>query len=350
MTQIIFMSSLVALCALYLAWGMKMLPGEGWQIAAAVPTRKGGDGSWAGVNLTWYGILTANAYLVATFLALVLMGAAGISLPSVVATVALLLACCVPASRLVAQIVEKKANTFTVGGAVFVGTLLAPWIIELVNQIPLGDQGLRVPTLAALAAIAIAYAFGEGLGRLACISFGCCYGKPLSACHPRLARLFSPVALTFTGKTKKIAYASGLDGIKVLPVQGATYLLYSTAGVVSTLLFLRANYSAAFLVSLVVTQGWRVISEFFRDDHRGVGRFSAYQVMGLISICYGFWMARLFREAAAPLPDLAAGFAVLWSPAPLLLLQLLWVVIFLYTGLSRVTAATMSFHVNAEKV
>jgi len=350
MTHTMFMSALLACSALYLFWGMRVLPGEGWQIAAAVPRRKGGDGSWAGVNLTWYGILTANAYLAATCLALVLMGAAGVSLQAVVAIVALLLACCVPASRLVAQVVERKSNTFTVGGAVFVGTLLAPWIVELVNRIPLGDQGMRVPPLAALAAISIAYAFGEGLGRLACVSFGCCYGKPLSACHPKVARLAAPIALTFTGKTKKIAYASGLDGVQVLPVQGVTYVLYCAAGLVSTQLFLSARYAAAFLVALGVTQGWRVVSEFFRDDHRGAGRFSAYQVMGVISICYGIWVAGYFGGDAALLPELSRGLASLWSPGPLLLLQLLWVVIFLYTGLSRVTAATMSFHVNAEKV
>ena len=350
MTHIMFMSALVAFLALYLRWGMKTLPGERWQIAAAVPLHKGDDGSWAGVNLTWYGILTANSYLVAAFLAIVLMGAAGIPLRPVVAVVALLLAFCVPASRIVAQIVEKKENTFTVGGAVFVGTLLAPWIIQLVNQSPLAPLGARVPMLAALAAISIAYAFGEGLGRLACVSFGCCYGKPLSACHPKVARLISPVALTFTGKTKKIAYASGLDGVKVLPVQGATYVLYCTAGLASTMLFLRAQYGAAFLVALGVTQGWRVISEFFRDDHRGVGRFSAYQVMGIVSICYGFWVVHHFDRDPSLLPELAHGLASLWSPVPLLLLQLLWVVIFLYTGLSRVTAATMSFHVNTEKI
>ena len=349
MTQIMFISALAALSALYLFWGMKMLPKEGWQIAAAVPLRKGGDGSWAGVNLTWYGILTANAYLVATVLALALMAGVGISLQAVLAVVVLLLTACVPASRLVAQVVEKKANTFTVGGAVFVGTLLAPWIIQLGHRI-LPGEGLGVAPLAPLAAIAIAYAFGEGLGRLACVSFGCCYGKPLSACHPKVARLAAPLALTFTGKTKKIAYASGLDGVKVLPVQGVTYVLYCSAGLVSTLCFLQAHYAAAFLVALGVTQGWRVVSEFFRDDHRGVGKFSAYQVMGVISVAYGFGMVQLFSGAPTPLPDLARGCAMLWNPAPLLLLQLLWVVIFLYTGLSRVTAATMSFHVNAEKV
>ena len=349
MTQIYFISALAAFSALYLYWGVKTLPGERWQIAAAVPIRKDGDGSWTGVNLTWYGILTANAYLAATWLALVLMGSAGIPLESVAAIVILLLAACVPASRLVAQVVEKKANTFTVGGAVFVGTLIAPWIVVLVNRLQLaGADG--APPLAALAAIAIAYAFGEGFGRLACVSFGCCYGKPLTACHPKVARLASPVALTFTGKTKKIAYASNLDGVKVLPVQGITYLLYCAAGLASTFLFLRAEYGAAFLVSLCVTQGWRVLSEFFRDDHRGGGRLSAYQVMGVIGICYGFLVAAGFKGEPLPLPELSRGLAPLWSPAPFMLLQLLWVATFLYTGLSRVTAATMNFHVHAKKI
>lgn len=350
MTQTVFLSALSGLCALYLLWGMKKLPGERWQIAAAVPLRKGDNGSWSGVNLTWYGILTANAYFVATALALILMGAAGISLRSVVALVLLLLGCCVPASRLVAQIVERKANTFTVGGAVFVGTLLAPWLVELVNRIPLGDQGLKVPVLPALAAISIAYAFGEGLGRLACVSFGCCYGKPLSSCHPKVARMVTPLALTFTGKTKKIAYASQLDGVKVVPVQGVTYVLYCAAGLAATFLFLRAHYGAAFLCALIATQGWRVISEFFRDDHRGAGRLSAYQVMGMIAIGYGAWMVGLFGSETAPTAELGGGFTLLWTPGVLLFLQLIWLVIFLYTGLSRVTAATMSFHVNAEKI
>lgn len=349
MTQMVFISALGTFSALYLIWGVRTLPAERWQIAAAVPLKKSGDGSWSGVNLTWYGILTANAYLVATFLALVLMGAAGVSLQAVAAIVALLLAACVPASRLVAQVVEGKANTFTVGGAVFVGTLIAPWIVVLVNRLQLGGPA-GVPPLAPLAAIAIAYAFGEGFGRLACISFGCCYGKPLSDCHPWLAALLTPVALTFTGKTKKIAYASGLEGVKVIPVQGITYLLYCAAGLASTFLFLQGQYGAAFLVSIVVTQGWRVLSEFFRDDHRGAGRLSAYQVMGIAGIGYSVGVAAQFAGASLTLPDLTLGLSSVWTPLPLLLLQSLWLAIFLYTGLSRVTGATVRFHVNAEKI
>ncbi|WP_026842566.1 prolipoprotein diacylglyceryl transferase family protein [Citrifermentans bremense] len=348
MTETLFILGLAAGSALYLCWGWRTLPAERWQIAASVPIRKTGDGSWAGANLTWYGILTANAYVAAGALALLLMGAAGIPFRSVAAIVFLLLAACVPASRLVAQLVEGKANTFTVGGAVFVGTLLAPWIVVLVNRC-LGDSA-PIPPLAALAAIGVAYAFGEGYGRLACMSFGCCYGKPLAACHPKVASLFSPIALTFTGKTKKIAYASGLDGVKVLPVQGITYFLYCGAGIAGTCLFLKAQYGAAFLLTLSVTQAWRVVSEFFRDDYRGAGRLSAYQWMGMIGVCYGAWAAWHFGGKLEPLPDLGTGLSALWNPAPILLLQGLWGGIFLYTGLSRVTAARLSFHVQSDKV
>ena len=347
MEQIIFLATLGAACAAYLCWGMRTLPRELWQIAAAIPVRKGEDGSWRGINLTWYGILTANAYLVAVGLALVLLAAAGVPLGATALMVGLLLALCVPASRLVAQIVEGKANTFTVGGAVFVGTLLAPWVVELVNRLRPGE--VPVPVLPALAAFAIAYAFGEGLGRLACVSFGCCYGKPVSACRPWLARLLSPVAIVFTGSTKKIAYASGLDGVPVLPVQGFTYLLYTVTGILACTLYLRGAYGTAFLTALTVTQAWRVVSEFLREDYRGGGRFSAYQAMGVVAIVYAFWVAGRFG-APASAPKLLAGLRVLWNPVPLLALQLVWVVIFLYTGLSRVTAATMSFHVHTEKI
>jgi hypothetical protein len=159
-----------------------------------------------------------------------------------------------------------------------------------------------------------------------------------------------PFALVFTGKTKKIAYASQLDGIAVLPVQGITYLLYGAAGLTATVLFLRGQYGASFLVALVVTQGWRVVSEFFRDDHRGSGRLSAYQVMGLVGMAYGAWMVYLFHDDASSLPQLGTGLARLWSPGLVLFLQLLWLAIFLYTGLSRVTAASLRFHVEVDKI
>ena len=49
----------VGLLAL-LSWGVRTLPGERWQMLAAVPVAKAPDGSWRGVNLTFYGFFSAT--------------------------------------------------------------------------------------------------------------------------------------------------------------------------------------------------------------------------------------------------------------------------------------------------
>lgn len=343
--------ALLALCCIgYLWWGIRSLPAERWQIAAAVPLVKDDTGSWRGVNLTWYGILSANAYAVATAVAFGLFAAVGLPARASFAMLAAMLALCVPASRLVARLVERKTDTFTVGGAVFVGTLFAPWVALAGSSYLRTRLGMDVPAAAIIAAITIGYGFGEGLGRLACLSFGCCYGKPLHAAPPFLARLFGRCCTVFHGATKKAAYASSLEGVKVLPVQGITAVLYTACGLAGMLLFSRGLFAASFLLALTVTQGWRVVSELLRDDYRGEGKISAYQIMGAISIVYGWLLLPLLPGRSQATPDLAKGAAALWGPAPLLLLQLLWVLIFLYTGRSTVTGATMRFHVEERQI
>jgi hypothetical protein len=44
-----------------------------------------------------------------------------------------------------------------------------------------------------------AYSYGEGIGRLACISFDRCYGKDIALTHPRLRRIFERSNFTFAG-------------------------------------------------------------------------------------------------------------------------------------------------------
>lgn len=48
--------------------------------------------------------------------------------------------------------------------------------------------------------------------------------------------------------------------------------------------------------------------------------------------------------------DLLAGLRALWNPAVLLSLQVLWIVVFLYTGRSRVIAARISPRVLQDKI
>ena len=350
MTPNLLVLLLALFCYAVLAWGFRTLPRENWQILAALPRRRDAAGTWEGLNLTWYGLLTANAYLAATAVLFLLLGTLHAPLGGVLTIAVLMLGICVPASRVVAWLVEGKAHTFTVGGAVFVGTLIAPWVVGLANRLPWAGPAPALPVLATLAAIVTAYAFGEGLGRLACLSFGCCYGKPLEECGPLLRGLFARRPLVFSGSLKKIAYASGLEGRPVVPVQVLTATLYVTTGLGCTWLFLAGRFAAAFVLGTLVTQGWRVGSELLRADYRGDRKFSAYQWMGLAAIPYALAMAWWFGGAAADVPDLAAGLAGLWQPAVLLALQTLWLAIFLYTGRSAVTGATLSFHVHRERI
>lgn len=339
-----------ALMVLYLWWGFKVLPAERWQIVATVPTGRSETGGWFGTNFTWYGLLTANAYLVAVMVLLILMGSVGISPLGTALLAAALLICCVPASRLVARVVEKKAHTFTVGGAVFVGILITPALITLINHTAGTAFAFHIPIMAAYAAIAIAYAFGEGLGRLACISFGCCYGKPLSASSNWLRRLFRGRCFVFFGSTKKIAYAGGMEGAEVIPIQAVTAILYCACGLLATWLFLGSHQSAAFLIATITTQGWRSLSETMRADYRGADRISAYQIMGMIGVVFALGAAYFLGEPPRGLPDLTAGVATIWNPAMILFLQGIWMVIFLYTGRSTVTGATLAFHVHEDRI
>jgi hypothetical protein len=336
--------------AVYFWWGFTALPGERWQVVASVPSSRTEQGLWHGINFTWYGLLSANAYLVAVAVLLVLLGSIGVPPLGTAVLAVAMLCCCVPASRLVARIVEKKTDTFTVGGAVFVGILITPFVITLVNHLVGERYGFHIPVISAYAAIAIAYAFGEGLGRMACISFGCCYGKPLANSSGLLKRLFSGRGFVFFGSTKKIAYAGGLEATEVIPIQAVTAILYSVCGLIGTALFLTSQHMIAFLLATVVTQGWRSFSETLRADYRGDGKVSAYQIMGIIGVIYAVAAAWFIGTEPGNLPDLSIGLKSLWSPALILFLQGIWMLIFYYTGRSTVTGSTLSFHVHHDRI
>ena len=63
MTVIVPLLGVVFLLSVYFWWGFSCLPAEKWQIVAAVPSSRTEQGHWQGINYTWYGLLTANAYL-----------------------------------------------------------------------------------------------------------------------------------------------------------------------------------------------------------------------------------------------------------------------------------------------
>ncbi|MFH1057716.1 MAG: prolipoprotein diacylglyceryl transferase family protein, partial [Pseudomonadota bacterium] len=307
MTNEVFIALAALACAALLTWGFTRLPGEGKQFLACLPLAKEGPGQWRGLNITWYGLLSANAQAAAAVLFLLLMTSLGLAWSGVAGLLVALTTLCLGGSRWLAQVVEKKAHTFTVGGASFLGLVAAPALFWLANlALGLMDQP-GAPLICWAAALTSAYALGEGLGRLACISFGCCYGKPLDQCPPWLQKLFAKASFRFRGDTKKIAYASGLEGQPVLPVQAVTAVILVAAALAGAYLFLRGAFAASLVVGGVTSQLWRVASEFLRADFRGDGRFSAYQYMALAAALWLGLLAWLLPAAPAAMPDLALG-------------------------------------------
>jgi Prolipoprotein diacylglyceryl transferase len=274
-------------------------------------------------------------------------------------TLAVLVALSLWSARIVAQWVEKIRGTHTIGGAVFVVVLLAPWIIQAVSaslNFALGFPTIsKNETLALISALAVAYAYGEGIGRIACISFGCCWGKRVDQLKGWQRSLFNRFHFVFDGHTKKIAYASQMAGVPVIPIQAITAAIHFIVGSVGLWLFLKGHFGAALIVTMSVTQLWRFGSEFLRADYRGQGRVTIYQWMALacVLICLSYvWLFQMPSESAAlngksvvSYPDLLLGLKALWSPGEMIALQVMGLLIFRLTGKSSVTRGSLRLSV-----
>lgn len=348
MINALFVLALSALAAAYLYWGFRYLPGERWQILATIPIRVDSAGHWHGLNITYYGLLSSSAQMISVLIVFLLFAAAGVSRVETALLVVAIFAACLPASKWLAVWVEKRDDGLTVGGASFVGIVLAPWLVVLSNLTIGSVFESHIPVVPALAAMAIAYAFGEGFGRLACISFGCCYGKPLRSAHPMLQRVFRRWHFVFYGPMKKIVYAGKMGGEKVIPIQAITAVLYVLTGLVGLSLFLVGWYASALLLALAITQLWRVYSETWRADYRGEGSFSVYQKLAVLSILYTAATVALVWHHPAPAPALVAGFEALWHPGMILFLIVLWMVSFIFYGRSAATGSRLSLYVRNE--
>jgi len=350
MTDELFVLSLGLLLGSIVHWAVRRLPDERWQFLASVPIVKDANGHWHGLNFTYYGLLTANALVFGVALLIVLFGALHIPMAIALSVIIAVLSACLPAAKWIARLIERKPCTFTIAGAFFVGIFAAPMVIYCFNRFLPSLGVLPIPTIPSLAAVLIAYSFGEGLGRLACISFGCCYGALLSESHPFLQRLFNQWHFTFSGKMKKISYASAMDGERVIPIQAVTAVTYLSIGLISLLLFLYGKFTAAFLLAMIGTQGWRVLSETLRADYRGEGKASAYQIMGLFAILLALAMSVFSRADLPPKPQLLAGLEIVWHPVTVILLQVLWAVVFVMFGKSMVTGSEISFHLRGDRI
>jgi hypothetical protein len=281
-----FVLSLGLLLGSLATGAFKRLPDERWQFLASVPIMKDSSGRWHGLNFTYYGLLTANGLVFGVGLLIVLLGSLHISPTVTVALILAVLLLCLPAAKWVARLVEGKSCTFTVAGAFFVGIFVTPAVLQVFN-LALPGIGLRpVPLVPALAAVMIAYTFGEALGRFACISFGCCYGVSISKAHPILQKVLGRRHFVFSGKMKKISYASGMDGMQVVPIQAMTSLVYILAGLAATFLFLKGSFGLAFTVTIAVTQGG---VHYLKRCGLTIAATAGYRRIKL----WGFWLSFL---------------------------------------------------------
>jgi hypothetical protein len=345
-----FVLALGALMAAMVFWAFKRLPDERWQFVASVPIMKDGNGHWHGLNFTYYGLLTANALVFGVAMLTILLGALHVPMSVTLTLILAVLLVCLPAAKWVARLVEGKPCTYTIAGAFFVGIFTAPAVIVALNALLPKVGFAPVPMTPALAAIMIAYAFGEGLGRLACISFGCCYGVALQEARPMVRRIFDHWHFVFSGDTKKISYASGLAGKQVVPIQAITSILYIAVGLAATWFLLRGRSSMAFVFTMAVTQGWRALSEVLRADYRGNNSISTYQIMGIAAIAFAGIHSYFTTDHVGVTADLAAGIEALWHAEVLLALQTLWALVFVMFGKSMVTGAQISFHLREDRI
>lgn len=341
---------LIVLYGLLFWWAFRTLPQESWQFVASMPRMKLSDGRWVGTNLTYYGAWTATAVVFAVAMAIVLMQSVAVALDAITLLAVVLLGLCVPASKILARLIEGKANTFTVGGASMLGLFLAPMIIDGINLVLNWTGKGALPAAAVLAALSVAYAFGEGTGRLACLSFGCCYGVPLQESGPRLSAWFQQYHIAFVGRTKKAAYEGDLEAVPLIPIQALTAVMSVGAGITGVWLFLQGHMAASFLSTIAITQLWRVASEYLRADFRGVGTLSWYQILSLLGVLYAFVLTFWLDTFSPSVPNMRLGLRDIWSPGIILALEALWLGIFFFTGRSRVTASTLTMRVLRDRI
>jgi len=351
MTNGLFISILALIATPLLLRAYQTLPGEKWQIAAAIPALKDtsrSDSTWHGSNITFYGILLATGGLLGTMIFAFLLSCYHISLQAIACLSGFIMLAAVIAAKVIARLVEKKQNTLTVAGGATVGLYLMPPALWLYNE--LFSHHHPIALMPVMAALATGYIIGEGIGRLACISFGCCYGKPLQEVGSLAGKLFASIACTYQGDTKKIVYASSLGGVKVVPIQAITSLVYVQTGFAGMYLYLQGNFALSFALTAIFALAWRIFSERFRADYRGEGKLTAYQFMGFVNIIFCLCLFLLMPDMKTVTLNFREGMNALWDPMALIFFQSLWLMLFLFTGLSKVTGSVISFHVRKERV
>ncbi|MCX8084594.1 MAG: prolipoprotein diacylglyceryl transferase [Calditerrivibrio sp.] len=328
--------------------GIKYFPHERFQFLFAFPYKKLSNGSWLSLNITFYGLFNAIAYTTGSLLGVILMLSVGLKPIQILVTLFLIFVICIPASKLIAKSIEKSKSGFTVGGAVFVGVLISPVAVFVASLY--GDWNWAQMLLPTISSMAIAYAVGEGIGRLGCLSFGCCYGKAVDDInHPLLRSFFERFYTIYTGRYKKASYSSNLCNKKTVPVQAAANIIYSIVAFLSIIAYIYGFFVLSTLLVTYTTQLYRFFSEFLRADYRGEGRISTYQKMALLNmLIISFYV--FLVNADNPKPDINNALDQLSNGWFILSLIIIFCTTLVYTGVSTATYSIINFRLSSKAI
>lgn len=350
MVELLFISILSIILMVLSIFGIRYFPGERFQFLFAIPYKKLSNGSWLSLNITFYGLFNAIAYTLGSFIGVLLLISVGLTRIQVLTILITILSICIPSSKIIAKIIEKSKSGFTVGGAVFVGVIVSPFAVIFAGYITNDHKLLRFinPIIASLS---IAYLIGEGVGRLGCISFGCCYGKSVDAVKSRFLRqLFKRFNTIYNGRCKKVSYASGLCNVETVPVQAMANILYSGTALISITLFIKGLFFISAIVAIIISQLYRFFSEFLRADYRGEGKISPYQKMALMNIvlstAYLFWG---FTPKGISV-DLQNAFVHILELKMIFIFFAIFFVTLIYTGVSSATYSILTFRISPKVV
>lgn len=334
--NIYFITSLFfSVFLLIIIWGLKNLSRDEFQFFCAIPYKKIEENTYEGTNITFYGIISALSCSASVFLFLVLIKFIDFPLKLAYFILITIFLTGLYASRTLAYIIEKRKDTLTIGGATFVsGIISVPLIYFFIKSFNINETYF----LPVLTALTTSYTFGEGLGRLACISFGCCYGKPAER-YPKLPKILK---IKFFSETKKAVYDSNYKNLELINIQGIVVCLFTILAILSVILIMLEKFKIALLISFTMPAIVRFFSEFFRDDNRGINyKLSTYQFFSLILVIYSLIFLYIFKPLET---KIYIKSTIFFSNTELIILTALFFTTLIHSGVSKVTASKISFN------
>jgi hypothetical protein len=338
MAEIYFVITLFLFVGMLSYIGIRYFSSERFQVLLVIPHRRLSDGRWLSLNITYYGLFNGIAYTLGALITTMLLLSIGLSFVQILTIVGLTLLICIPSSKIVATLIEHTKTGFTVGGAVFVGIFTAPVAIYITLYLTGGENNTKYLIIPILSAISIGYTLGEGVGRIGCLSFGCCYGKEVERISSALLKkVFLRWNTIFTGRLKKAAYASNLEGKKTVPVLSMGIIINNATSIIGIVLFIFDKYVAALLLTFIISQTYRFVSEFLRADYRGSGKISSYQKMAIANIIIAILYVFFWSSTHYPSTDLYNALIKFYDPVVIGMFALLFIFTTSYTGVSKVT-------------